>query len=212
LAVDAGCGGRSLRERLLARLPIHTQKLQIRRWTRSDLGRLAGWPEYPFPYGAFAFSFRGMSAGELDRLFARREVDAARLSLVVDHSDERCVAYVALMRIDWEARRVGDVGVRVHPERCDRGIGSEALRAVLQTAFGAGIDSVSLDVAASNDRAIRCYERVGFETVGEIWRPAPDLVEVDLTLKRFAFVAPHVRHADVAPELRFLVMRSCRAQ
>ena len=212
MTIDADRGDRSPRERLLARLPIHARDLRIRRCTRSDLVRLAGWPEYPFPYGAFTFSFRSMSTGELDRLHARREGDPARLSLVVDRRDEPCVAYVALLRADWEARHVGDVGVRVHPERCDRGIGSEALRAVLRGVFDAGIDSVSLDVAASNVRAYRCYEKAGFETVGEIWRPAPDLAELDLTSKRFAIVAPHVRYVGDAPQLRFLVMRSSRAQ
>jgi ribosomal protein S18 acetylase RimI-like enzyme len=71
---------------------------------------------------------------------------------------------------------------------------------------------VSLDVAASNARAIRCYEKVGFETVGEIWRSAPDFAGVDLTSEQFAFVAPHVRYVGDAPQLRFLVMRSSRAQ
>ena len=95
-------GGRSdcfLRERLNAQLPIRAHGLRIRRLTRPDLDRLAAWPEFPFPYGVFAFSFRAMNAGELDELFCSRDADPARLSLVVDRSDESCIAYVALLEI-----------------------------------------------------------------------------------------------------------------
>jgi len=208
LAADADCGGCSLRERLLAQLPIHTQGLQIRRWTRFDLGRLAGWPGYPSPYDAFAFSFRSMAADELDALYAERQADPARLSLVVDRASECAIGYLALLDVDWDAGSTGNLALRIHPRWCGCGIGT----AVLRWAFASGMKSVDLDVAASNARAYRCYEKAGFETVGEIWRPAPDLAELDLTSKRFAIVAPHVRYVGDAPQLRFLVMRSSRAQ
>lgn len=69
------------------------------------------------------------------------------------------------------------------------------------------MEAVHLDVAASNPRAIRCYEKVGFKPIAEVWRQAPDLAETGLATSRHAFLRPHVRWADGGPELRFIVMR-----
>jgi aminoglycoside 6'-N-acetyltransferase len=49
----------------------------------------------------------------------------------------------------------------------DRGLGSDALRAVCRWLFEArGHHRITIDPAASNARAIRAYERVGFKPVG----------------------------------------------
>jgi RimJ/RimL family protein N-acetyltransferase len=192
---------------MIGQLPLRAGALTIRQQARPDLDRLAAWPEYPFPHGTFAFSFRATDAGELDELFARRESDPARLSLVIDRSSESCVGCFALLDIDGQSRSVGNVAARVHPLWCDSGMGTEALRSVLRWAFDGGIKSVSLDVVASNARAVRCYEKVGFESIGELWRPAPDLTGVDLDSLRYDFLRGHTRDAEHGTELKFLVMR-----
>jgi ribosomal protein S18 acetylase RimI-like enzyme len=50
-----------------------------------------------------------------------------------------------------------------------------------------------LDVAASNARAIRCYEKVGFVRTGEIWRDAGNLNDVDISEPRYDFIRSHIR-------------------
>jgi ribosomal protein S18 acetylase RimI-like enzyme len=59
------------------------------------------------------------------------------------------------------------ISLAVAPEHRGRGIGSALLRRVVEEALGSGLRSVALDVAASNDGAIRFYEREGFVTLAE---------------------------------------------
>ncbi len=186
--------------------------MKTRRLTRPDLDRLTAWPGYPFPYQGFDFSFRAMLAEDLDALFAERQADPARISLGVDLSALRCVAYLALLDIDWETRQAGNLALRVHPDCCDRGIGTDVLRAALRWVFDAGMLSVDLDVAATNPRAIRCYEKAGFAPVCELWRPAPDLANVSLSLSEYSFLRDHVRSDCIPPELRFVMMRAGRTE
>ena len=201
------------RGRLLARLPLAPEGFEIRQWTRADLDRLAEWPAYPFPYEGFRFSFAAASGDARGCIFEERESDPSRLTLVMTE-EKLCVGYLALIRIDFERREIGNLGVRIHPEHCDRGLGTSMLRAVMPRVFDCGFETIQLDVAASNTRAIRCYEKAGFLATGELWRPAPDLSAVDLSESMYAFLRPHTRFlGSGVPELRFLVMQavaSCR--
>lgn len=52
-------------------------------------------------------------------------------------------------------------------ERLGQGLGTEALRLVIDHAFdGLGLHRLSLRVLVNNDRAIRCYTRLGFVEEG----------------------------------------------
>ena len=198
------------RARLLAALPLQAADLTIRGWARDDLDQLAAWPPYPFPYEAFRFRFADRTPIERDDVFAERERDPARITLTANR-DGACIGYLALLEIDWCSGTVGNLGIRVHPSHCGEGIGTALLRSVLHWGFERGLASFRLDVAASNARAIRCYEKAGFREAGEIWRPAPDLQRVDLSLRKYDFLRAHVRFADPhKPELRFLIMEAPR--
>jgi hypothetical protein len=61
-------------------------------------------------------------------------------------------------------------------------------------------------VAASNTRAVSCYEKVGFKAVGEVWRDAVDLQGVDITEPRFDFLRSYLRLNEDVPKLRFTIM------
>lgn len=113
--------------------------------------------------------------------------------------------------IDWQAGTVGNLGVRIHPERCGQGIGSLMLHAVIDWGAAHGLASFCLDVAASNGRAIRCYQKAGLRKTAELWRPAPDLRTVNLSESRYDFLRPYVRFVSPQePELRFLIMEATR--
>ena len=66
--------------------------------------------------------------------------------------------------------------------------------------------SIGVDVAASNSRSIRCYEKVGFYEIGGTWREANDLKDVDITNAQYDFIRPHLRQEDDIHWLRFLFM------
>ena len=191
---------------MLTLLPRRAGEYAIRQWRRDDMDELAQWPSYPFPYEAFNFSFRGMSSDELDELFRTREEKPNMIVLVVDHVRQPAMGYFAPQQIDWAARRIGNFGFRIHPSWCNKGVGTLVLREFTRWCLDCGQKVICLDVAASNARAIRCYEKVGFVRTGEIWRQAADLRGADLTDPRYDFLRPHVRVNEGSVRLRFWLM------
>jgi ribosomal protein S18 acetylase RimI-like enzyme len=76
----------------------------------------------------------------------------------------------ASLPIAWDSLYV--ISLAVVPEHRGKGIGSALLRRVVEEALDARLRSVSLDVAARNERAIRLYESEGFVTIGEERAPS----------------------------------------
>jgi RimJ/RimL family protein N-acetyltransferase len=153
-----------------------------------------------------------MDAVERDGIFRARQSRVDALVLVVDHREQPAIAYLAAREITWETGTVGNVGVRVHPAWCGRGLGTSILRLVTGWSFAHGVARWRLDVAASNARAVRCYEKVGFVRTGETWRDASRRDGVDLGTPRYDFVRPFLRRRDGCLELRFWVMELARQQ
>ena len=191
---------------MLEALPIREDGLTLRHWNREDVDRLAAWPGYPFPFEAFDFSFRDSPVEERDRVFSMREARGDALVLVVDHESRRAVGYIFLKEIDWEYGEIGDMGIRIEPSRRNRGTGTQALRMIVRWCFDNGIEEIRLDVAASNGRAIRSYEKAGFEKTGEFWREAQDLEGKDLDQSQYDFLKPHLRLEGATPQIRFFWM------
>jgi RimJ/RimL family protein N-acetyltransferase len=189
--------------RLLCRLPLRQCGLTVREWTRTDVDRLASWPPYPFPYQGFEFSFAGMGPEKRDETFRARQDRADAFVLVVELTAQPAVGCVALRSIEWETGTIGNVGVRVHPDWCSRGVGTSIVRLVTRWSFECGIARWRLDVAASNARAVRCYEKVGFVRVGEFWRDASHLSKLDVDRPCYHFLRPHLRGRGRELELRF---------
>jgi RimJ/RimL family protein N-acetyltransferase len=194
------------KESLLGKLPIRKSPWIIRAWTRDDLDRLAAWPKYPFPYEGFEFRFVSMDTEARDKLFVENSGKSDKLPLVVDQGYQPVIGYISLSRINWDENRVNNIGFRIHPDWVNKGVGTSMLRAVCFWSFDCGITSIGISVAASNARAIRCYEKVGFYKAKEIWRNAPDLQGVDIGNPHFDFLRLHLRRDREVPELRFYQM------
>jgi dethiobiotin synthetase len=75
----------------------------------------------------------------------------------------------------WEERepmyRHGGIDLSLHPGWHGRGLGSDTVRAIARWLFDErGHHRITIDPAAHNAVAIRCYERVGFRPVGVMRR------------------------------------------
>ena len=168
-----------------------------------DLEELAEWPGYPFPYEPFNYSFNEMNSKEKDQHFHSREENPNRITLVVDHATQKAIGYLSLVQIDLVDRKVGNMGFRIHPSWCNKGIGTLVICKVSNWCFKLGLKTLRLDVAAANTRAIRCYEKAGFVKTEEFWRNDEGLKNIDVNQPQYDFLRPHVRLDRDVPQIRF---------
>lgn len=186
------------KQQLTESLPIRAGEFTIRRWTRADLDQRVGWPAYPAPYDGFNGSWAAMSKTDLDQKFESGEASPTSLVLIADHPAQACAVYVVLREIDWDSGEAGNMGLRVRPDSCDKGVGTLVMRAIADWWFGQGMKSLRHDVCAANPRAVRCYEKVGYKITGEFWQDDPKaLTAVPEELRQ------HVRMSGTMPQIRF---------
>ncbi|HXW37161.1 MAG TPA: GNAT family N-acetyltransferase [Nitrososphaerales archaeon] len=69
-------------------------------------------------------------------------------------------------RTQRDVRHTGVLGIAVHKDFRDRGVGQRMLRLVLDRAEKEGIRLVELQVFGNNARAIHLYEKAGFKRMG----------------------------------------------
>ncbi len=142
--------------------------------------------------------------------------DRCHYSVVLRETREIIGVY-ALVRIDWDRRVVGNMGSRIRLDQCDKGYGTESLSALLTAALNSGIRTIRLDVAATNGRAIRCYEKCGMQIVDEFWREHTG-ESVDPSDPRWSFAMPHFQNENGKWMVRFYWMEisapagECRTQ
>jgi RimJ/RimL family protein N-acetyltransferase len=76
--------------------------------------------------------------------------------------------------------------------------------------FESGFQRLRLDVAATNNRAVRCYEKAGYVKTGEFWRDAEDLKGLNIDHPRYSFLHSHLRLISDTPQIRFWWMESLK--
>lgn len=94
-----------------------------------------------------------------------QQVSGNPLGWVIEH-DGRCVGAVGLRTLDDASQRAKlAIGIFL-PAHRGKGLGTEAMRLVLDHAFGAlALRVIRVRVLAFNARAIAVYERCGFRKV-----------------------------------------------
>lgn len=109
-----------------------------------------------------------MSRSAVERLFDERENSATADSFAVHVRGERePVGVVSLINVS-EANASADLSIILGPsEERDRGYGADAVRTLLDYAFGElELHRVALSVFEFNEAAIATYEKLGFRKEG----------------------------------------------
>jgi RimJ/RimL family protein N-acetyltransferase len=136
-------------------------KEALSRWTHDNdyMRNLDGDPARPRPASFFA---------ELDR-DKQREREANHVEFYIRTLAEDKLIGFADLNMQWN-NQVGWLGIGIgEPEYRGKGYGSDALRLVVGYGFRElGLYRVSLGVFSYNERAIRAYEKVGFEREGTL--------------------------------------------
>jgi aminoglycoside 6'-N-acetyltransferase len=124
----------------------------------------------------------------LAELFAVPEVaewwpgeNEARLEARLDDADEgvgfvieldgRLIGFVQYFEEDDPNYRHASIDIVLHPDWCNRGLGTDAVRTLCRHLFDdLGHHRVTIDPAVANARAIASYRKVGFRDVGVMRR------------------------------------------
>lgn len=100
--------------------------------------------------------------------FMKRFEASDRECMISAFVDGRLVGNVSIRQVSGvrRMRHRANLGISVLKAYWGRGVGSMLMDAAIQTAQSAGYAQIELQVAADNERAIRLYERFGFEQYG----------------------------------------------
>jgi aminoglycoside 6'-N-acetyltransferase len=124
--------------------------------------------------------FRILSATEVARWWPGETLESCRETLgspppgTQSFVVERDGVTVGFIQCTEEAEpdyRHAGIDIALHPDWHGQGLGTDAVRALARHLIhDRGHHRVTIDPAASNGRAIRCYEKVGFRRVGILRR------------------------------------------
>mgnify|MGYP000860378491 CR=1 FL=1 len=109
--------------------------------------------------------------------------------------DGRFIGDIELDSISWR-RREGELRICIcDPDYWNRGLGTDAVATLAVYAFTQlNLRLIYLRVYTDNHRAIRCYEKVGFRTVGWLRRPSKqgmrEIYLMSLTPEQFLLPLP----------------------
>lgn len=98
----------------------------------------------------------------------KERIDSDEYNVLVIEEDGMSVGTVQIFKFDREKKEAKVGCYLIKPEMRNKGIGCEALKAVVNYAFNKeGLLSLSLCVFDFNKGAQRCYEKVGFAKINE---------------------------------------------
>jgi len=129
---------------------VGRRKIRVRNMTRDDLDGVCGIEEETFPAPWSRESFES-------------DIDKGHRSLcLVAEEGREILGYL----ISWPVADEIHIGNLAVAAGCwDRGVGTELIRTALEEAVEGGAAIATLEVRASNERAIALYERHGFRAV-----------------------------------------------
>ncbi len=187
-------------------------RLALRPWQSGDDVAQRNWPDYSDPLSELWNLPRPIKPGLAFFSFLYHIVGLRRVWAVEDRS-RQLIGRLSLRDID-HLRQRARLGISLAEPYIGKGLGTEALTLFLDYYFETlGFTAIVLDVAAVNQRAIRCYERLGFATVGTEWRCAgeePVLRQLDEP--SYQALAPFLRHERTGFWVAFIEMELHRLQ
>ncbi len=135
---------------------------------RADVEAMAQWRPIADPLYQ-PFDLPEQSLADHLRWFNWRNNDPSRRLYVVENERRQVIGSLTLREID--GHRSARLGITLGADFVSQGYGTEALRLFFDYYFGhMGFDQMVLDVSATNLRAVRCYEKLGFRYVGHHYR------------------------------------------
>ena len=147
---------------------IQGQKTILRAIEREDLPIFVRWFNDP-EVRQYLAMYMPMSMAEEEKWFERQLEDQDGRIFAIETEDGVHIGNIGLHSFDWKNRKAFLGIVIGEREYWGQGYGSDAIRALLGFAFSEmNLHRVYLTVYDYNERAIRCYERCGFQHEGRL--------------------------------------------
>lgn len=151
-------------------MALHSDRLTIRSWTFHDDEVADEWPPYNDPLEPLWNLPR--QPGAVGDIWSFFDGSGMRRTWAVDDPRGRLIGRISLREIDTRKAQAR-LGITFGAPYVGQGLGTEALALFLDDFFtNQGFLVMLLDVAATNERAVRSYRRLGFSVVGTDWRLA----------------------------------------
>ncbi len=147
---------------------IFGQKIRLRRVEREDIPTFVRWFNDP-EVREFLMMYLPMSTAEEEKWFERQLEDRNSDVFAIETADGVLIGNIGLHDINWRDRRA-ELGIAIGEKAYwGKGYGSDAIRTLLRFAFQEmNLHRVSLRVREDNARAIRAYEKCGFQLEGRM--------------------------------------------
>jgi RimJ/RimL family protein N-acetyltransferase len=148
---------------------LRGDKVIIRPMVSEDVEKMKAWRPFTAPLDAL---WNGPSHSSDNYIrFQVQADDPSRRWYAVEDLAGRLIGRLSLRHIS--RRKSARLGITLGADYVGQGYGTDALRTFLVYYFRElGFEALYLDVAAPNKRAIRCYEKCGFEYVGSHYQGA----------------------------------------
>jgi diamine N-acetyltransferase len=137
---------------------------------RKDLDAMSAWRPFADPlYQPYDFPRR--SRTEHLHWFDWRSKDPSRRLYTIEDQQHQVIGSLTLREVDGQ--RSARLGITIGSDFVSQGYGTEALRLFLNYYFEEmSFARLVLDVAATNLRAVRCYQGLGFRYLSQHYRTA----------------------------------------
>ena len=150
---------------------LRGKKVIIRPIVREDVEKMRAWRPYTDPLdsllnGPALSGVEGSSrSSDNDIWFQEQADDSSRRWYAIEDLTGRLIGRLSLRQI--VRRESARLGITLGADYVGQGYGTDAIHTFLAYYFGElGFETLYLDVAAPNKRALHCYEKCGFEYIG----------------------------------------------
>jgi len=163
----------------IVRLKLKGERIIIRPLRRDDIDKRLKWKKYPDPL-YYHYNLEKMTEAQEKAWYQKRKNDPQMLYLAIDNLQGELLGFLSLLEINWEDKKA-KLGIYLGYEYTDKGYGTEAIKTLLLYYFEKMIfKELGLDVAALNQRAIRCYLKCGFEFAGSKFNKHDPRSKIDI--------------------------------
>jgi len=143
---------------------IKGSRVRIRPLSHEDVIEMKNWGKHDDPLFK-DYNFPNLTDDEILSWYKYRTSKKRTRCFSVLDEKNKVVGYISIRNIR-KIMRTARLGIVFNPDVINKGYGSEAIMSVLDYYFhDMKMNTLYLDVAKFNKRAIRCYEKCGFKIV-----------------------------------------------